>query len=242
MIHSRYTSTATATTTTKALVVGDLEQDSSQEEAVQDMIRRTLESLDFTDDPLDFDFEDAGYGTDDSWDVTRRRWARNHKSADGKTDNPTGSPTGNPTGDAVMVRRRRPVVHRGPALANLPGVPWPYGNQDVKVNNDNNDDDDEVAALAAQQQTRQRSLDYFRSKQALLLPHHTSESSLVSPDSVLSFTLASRGQQQQQPDVWKSSSIPATTTATTTTATTTTADATTTITTPCRSATTKSHY
>jgi hypothetical protein len=56
------------------------------------------------------DFKDAGYDTDDSCGVCRRRWARNKR-------------------DTVIVRRSN-VVNRGKALVNLPSVQWPLGNQD----------------------------------------------------------------------------------------------------------------
>lgn len=162
MTHSRYSFAK--------VPIGNLDQDSSEEEAVQDMIRRTLESLD-NDDHDSNDFEDAGYGTDDSWDVTRRRWARNKRD------------------DMVTVRRhRRPVVNRGKALANLPGVPWPLGNQDDIDSQD--DDDEEVAALSAEQ-TRQRTVEDFRSKVRQL----SKDVSQVSPDSVWTFALANRAQQ-----------------------------------------------
>lgn len=169
--------------------------DSSGDEAVQDMIRRTLESIDINDHSghNDDSFEDVGYGTDDSWNVTRRRWARNKQG-----DNDTGTVT-------VVRRRRRPVVNRGNALANLPAVPWPLGNQgDLDSSQDGDSDDDEMAALDAEQ-TRQRTVDYFRSRFSQLSKDHSSQ---VSPDSVLTFSLASRAQR-----VRKSSSSPTATAA-----------------------------
>jgi hypothetical protein len=203
------------------VVIQDLDQVSldEEEEAVQDMIRRTLESLadddkvknvnDFDDDDID---DDAGYETEDSWDVTRRRLGV----------------------DAVIVRRRRPVVNRDKALAAVPAVPWPMGNQDnTTVDCDTvdpdctDDDDDEVAAVTAAS-TRQRTAQYFRSKVSHLSEHYTGEkysskrpatygmmsssvkqssmSSLpalpqrpfeVSPDSVLSFSLASTARNKR---------------------------------------------
>jgi hypothetical protein len=220
MTHSRYSFA-------KAPIGNNLDQDSSGEEAVQDMIRRTLEGIDIDDhDHVHDTFEDAGYGTDDSWDVTRRRWARN------KGDNHTGT--------VSVVRRRRPVVNRGKALANLPGVPWPLGNQDdldSQDGDDDNDDDEEMAALAAEQ-TRQRTVDYFRSKVSQIPKEYSvrrsasdagsvSNSKLgsqVSPDSVFTFALASRAQRVRK----------STTTSPTATATAAVADVTTT---PSRSIT-----
>jgi hypothetical protein len=205
MTHSRYSFA-------KAPIGNNLDQDSSEEEAVQGMIRRTLESIDINDYGHD-DSEDVGYGTDDSWDVTRRRWARN------KGDNHA----------VTVVRRRRPVVNRGKALANLPGVPWPLGNQDDLDSQD--DEDDEMAALAAEQ-TRQRTVDYFRSKVSQISREYsvrrpaadagsvsnTKLVSQVSPDSVMTFAIASRAQRVRE----------STTTTTTATATATTEDVTTT--------------
>jgi hypothetical protein len=182
MTHSRY-SFAKAP-------IGNLDQDSSEEEAVQDIIRRTLESLDMDGFDHDDSEDTGGYGTDDSWEVTRRRWARNK-------------------GDTVTVRRRRPVVNRGKALANLPGVPWPLGNQDDLDSQDDGDDDEEVSGIAAEL-TRQRTVNYFRSKVSQLSKEysvtrpadagsHTSVSpklvSQVSPDSIMTFTFATRSQQ-----------------------------------------------
>jgi hypothetical protein len=182
MTHSRY-SFAKAP-------IGNLDQDSSEEEAVQDIIRRTLESLDMDGFDHDDSEDTGGYGTDDSWEVTRRRWARNK-------------------GDTVTVRRRRPVVNRGKALANLPSVPWPLGNQDDFDSQDDSDDE-EVSGIAAEL-TRQRTVNHFRSKVSQLSKEysrvtrpasagsHTSVSpklvSQVSPDSIMTFTFANRSQQ-----------------------------------------------
>jgi hypothetical protein len=76
------------------------------------MIHRTLLQRRLDNDDHDGgDSKDAGYDTDDSCDVSRRRWAHNKR-------------------DTVIVRRRTVVVNRAKALVNLPSVQWPSGNQD----------------------------------------------------------------------------------------------------------------
>jgi hypothetical protein len=57
--------------------IGDLDQDSSEEEAVQDMICRTFECRLDNHNHYSGDSKVAGYDTDDSLDVTQRRWPRN---------------------------------------------------------------------------------------------------------------------------------------------------------------------
>jgi hypothetical protein len=178
---------------TTKVPIGDLDRDRSEEEFVQDIISRTLESLDSDDHDHDHDhddFEDTDYDTDDSRDVNWRRWARNKRATD--------------------IDQREPVVNRGKGLVNLPAVQWPLVNQDDQDDNDSQDDgdDDEVAPLTAEK-THQRTVDYFRLKGSQLsrkssvrrpaaAGYNTSVSALlvsqVSPDSVLTFTLASFGQ------------------------------------------------
>jgi hypothetical protein len=194
MTHSRY-SFAKA-----PIGNNNLDQDSAGEEAVQEIIRRTLESININDHRDHDDFPDVGYGTDDSWNVTRRRWARNKGGGDNHS-----------TGTVKVVRRRRRVVNRGKALANLPGVPWPHlesqGDPDTSQDDDD-DDDEEMAALAAEQ-TRQQTVDYFRSKVSQISKEYSVGRSAtdagsvlpskqlvsqVSPDSVFTFALASRPQ------------------------------------------------
>jgi hypothetical protein len=267
---------------------------SSDEEAtaagVQDLIRRTLASLEISIDSddnncndTDFTFWDGSYDTDDSHDVTRRRWARNHttKGSGGGGGGGTGPLPVKDTVIRVPARRlRRPVVHRDKALANLPGVPWPCGNQDLDDDDhDNQDevyssDDDELVAAAAEQ-TRQQTVDYFRSKVSRLsetysvvsrsspgtsssstsrssatqsprrhhlLSHHHHAHAHVSPDSVLTFSLAanSHGQQVVRKDKRSATTFIASS------ATALAQEATVTPTTPCRNVTTQqqdeSHY
>jgi hypothetical protein len=154
MIHSSYI--------TKASLGDMLDQDHSEEESVQDPVRRTLDSLDVENHDRD-DFKDTGYDTDGSWDVTRRRWARSK-------------------GDRSVLRRCR-MRNREKVPIDLPGLPWPVVNQDDKDRQDA--DVVEVAPITAEQ-TCQRTVDYFGSK--------GSELSQDSPDSVLAFNRASRGQ------------------------------------------------
>jgi hypothetical protein len=162
--------------------IGDLDQDRSEEDLLQDIVRRTLESLEH--EHHDY-FEDTGYDTDDSRDVNWRRWARNK-------------------GDTDIVRRRS-SVKRSKVLTDLPGVPLPLVNQDDQDDNDSQDDDDEVTPLTAET-THERTVDCIRSKGSQLsgkdsvrcpaaAGYSTSVSpplvSQVSPDSVLTFSLAS---------------------------------------------------
>jgi hypothetical protein len=164
--------------------IGDMDQDRSEKESVQDPVRRTLDSLDVENHDRN-DFRDTGYDTDESWDVTRRRWARSK-------------------GDMGIVRRCC-MRNRGTVPTDLPSVPWPLVNKDNK-DCQHDDDDVKVAPLTAER-TCQQTVDYFGSelsgKYSMRRPTavgaHTLVSPLLvsqdSPDSVLTFTLARSGQQ-----------------------------------------------
>jgi hypothetical protein len=188
--------------------------DSSEgEAAVQDMIRRTLASFEMDD--IANDYSSIRYDTDDSHEVTRRRWAA--RKGDTFTTSTGTLPT--PTVITRVPRKlRRPVVHHQQALANLPGVPFPDDDDDrdddLDSLDDSSDDDysEEVAAAAAEQ-TRQETVDYFRNKVSQLSenfsvvsrsntghspvsPRRQFAHPTVSPDSVLTFTLANVRKQR----------------------------------------------